>query len=133
MNEGYTRLRNHLPSELAEKRLSKVETLRAAIKYIEYLQQLLAEDTNEENSKSGCEKMECYSDDNEKENNAAKVEPNRDSSSPARSNSAPVKFGGALVKQEQGRARSPEILSVSDLLEYSAKTPLATKKEPSEL
>ena len=50
VNEGYTRLRNHLPSELAEKRLSKVETLRAAIRYIEYLQDLLAEDENKDTS-----------------------------------------------------------------------------------
>ncbi|XP_007899822.1 achaete-scute homolog 5 [Callorhinchus milii] len=42
VNEGYTRLRDHLPSAVAEKRLSKVETLRAAIGYIKYLQDLLS-------------------------------------------------------------------------------------------
>lgn len=41
VNEGYARLRAHLPRELAERRLSKVETLRAAIGYIRHLQELL--------------------------------------------------------------------------------------------
>ncbi|XP_056654796.1 achaete-scute homolog 4 [Monodelphis domestica] len=41
VNEGYARLRDHLPRELVEKRLSKVETLRAAIGYIKHLQSLL--------------------------------------------------------------------------------------------
>uniref|UniRef100_A0A663M5W5 Achaete-scute family bHLH transcription factor 4 n=1 Tax=Athene cunicularia TaxID=194338 RepID=A0A663M5W5_ATHCN len=41
VNEGYTRLREHLPEEFADKRLSKVETLRAAINYIKHLQSLL--------------------------------------------------------------------------------------------
>lgn len=41
VNEGYARLREHLPQELEEKRLSKVETLRAAIHYIKHLQSLL--------------------------------------------------------------------------------------------
>ncbi|XP_074076927.1 achaete-scute homolog 4 [Macrotis lagotis] len=41
VNEGYARLRDHLPRELVEKRLSKVETLRAAISYIKHLQNLL--------------------------------------------------------------------------------------------
>ncbi|XP_067849613.1 achaete-scute homolog 5-like [Heptranchias perlo] len=41
VNEGYARLRQHLPREFSEKRLSKVETLRAAIKYIKELQSLL--------------------------------------------------------------------------------------------
>ncbi|NXI42344.1 ASCL4 protein, partial [Galbula dea] len=41
VNEGYTRLREHLPKEFADKRLSKVETLRAAINYIKHLQSLL--------------------------------------------------------------------------------------------
>ncbi|XP_043561798.1 achaete-scute homolog 3-like [Chiloscyllium plagiosum] len=42
VNEGYAQLRQHLPQELTDKRLSKVETLRAAIKYIRELQALLA-------------------------------------------------------------------------------------------
>uniref|UniRef100_A0A8C9SFY0 Achaete-scute family bHLH transcription factor 4 n=1 Tax=Scleropages formosus TaxID=113540 RepID=A0A8C9SFY0_SCLFO len=41
VNEGYARLREHLPQELEDKRLSKVETLRAAISYIKHLQGLL--------------------------------------------------------------------------------------------
>ncbi|KFO61225.1 Achaete-scute 4, partial [Corvus brachyrhynchos] len=41
VNEGYTRLREHLPKEFADRRLSKVETLRAAISYIKHLQSLL--------------------------------------------------------------------------------------------
>ncbi|XP_021030028.1 achaete-scute homolog 4 [Mus caroli] len=41
VNEGYARLRQHLPRELAGQRLSKVETLRAAISYIKQLQELL--------------------------------------------------------------------------------------------
>lgn len=41
VNEGYARLRGHLPGALGERRLSKVETLRAAIRYIRHLQELL--------------------------------------------------------------------------------------------
>ncbi|CAL8330117.1 unnamed protein product [Boreogadus saida] len=41
VNDGYARLREHLPRELEEKRLSKVETLRAAIDYIRQLQGVL--------------------------------------------------------------------------------------------
>lgn len=41
VNEGYARLREHLPKEFADRRLSKVETLRAAISYIKHLQSLL--------------------------------------------------------------------------------------------
>ncbi|XP_032361294.1 achaete-scute homolog 4 [Etheostoma spectabile] len=41
VNAGYARLREHLPQEFEDKRLSKVETLRAAIDYIKHLQSLL--------------------------------------------------------------------------------------------
>ncbi|NWV30589.1 ASCL4 protein, partial [Grantiella picta] len=41
VNEAYARLREHLPREIGERRLSKVETLRAAISYIKHLQGLL--------------------------------------------------------------------------------------------
>ena len=34
VNEGHARLRKHLPQELKDKRLSKVESLRVAIYYI---------------------------------------------------------------------------------------------------
>ncbi|XP_020558649.1 achaete-scute homolog 5 [Oryzias latipes] len=41
VNQGYAKLRDHLPGQSANKRLSKVETLRAAIRYIKYLQGLV--------------------------------------------------------------------------------------------
>lgn len=43
VNDGFEKLRNHLPllSNQREKRLSKVETLRYAISYIKHLQELL--------------------------------------------------------------------------------------------
>ncbi|KAJ7999477.1 hypothetical protein DPEC_G00194830 [Dallia pectoralis] len=41
VNQGYAKLRDHLPGCASEKRLSKVETLRAAIRYIKYLQGLV--------------------------------------------------------------------------------------------
>lgn len=41
VNQGYAKLRDHLPGSNGEKRLSKVETLRAAIRYIKYLQGLV--------------------------------------------------------------------------------------------
>ncbi|KAK9410022.1 ASCL3: Achaete-scute family bHLH transcription factor 3 [Crotalus adamanteus] len=48
VNEGYAKLRHHLPPEYLDKRLSKVETLRAAIKYIKFLQSLLCDDSEED-------------------------------------------------------------------------------------
>ena len=48
VNEGYARLREHLPNEPTEKRMSKVETLRAAIRYIRRLETLL--DTTKDKS-----------------------------------------------------------------------------------
>lgn len=45
VNQGYAKLREHLPGQNNNKRLSKVETLRATIRYIKYLQGLVeAED-----------------------------------------------------------------------------------------
>lgn len=41
VNDGYVRLKEHLPIENKDKRISKVETLRSAIRYIKYLQRLL--------------------------------------------------------------------------------------------
>ncbi|KAJ3586191.1 hypothetical protein NHX12_012592 [Muraenolepis orangiensis] len=41
VNQGYAKLRDHLPGGASDKRLSKVETLRAAITYIKYLQSLV--------------------------------------------------------------------------------------------
>uniref|UniRef100_A0A8C2H441 BHLH domain-containing protein n=1 Tax=Cyprinus carpio TaxID=7962 RepID=A0A8C2H441_CYPCA len=49
VNEGYARLREHLPQEFEDKRLSKVETLRAAINYIKHLQNLLEVSLPQEN------------------------------------------------------------------------------------
>ena len=41
VNEGHAWLRKHLPQELEDRRISKVETLRAAIYYIKHLRSLL--------------------------------------------------------------------------------------------
>ncbi|KAL0629382.1 Achaete-scute-like protein 3 [Plecturocebus cupreus] len=58
VNEGYAQLRHHLPEEYLEKRLSKVETLRAAIKYINYLQSLLYPDkAKAKNNPGKCSSM----------------------------------------------------------------------------
>ncbi|KAG9339095.1 hypothetical protein JZ751_024125 [Albula glossodonta] len=51
VNEGYARLREHLPQEFEDKRLSKVETLRAAVNYIKHLQSIL--DVQVSNSENG--------------------------------------------------------------------------------
>ena len=56
VNEGYARLRDHLPLEISEKRMSKVETLRAAIKYIKYLQEMLEEPTENDSATEPCKK-----------------------------------------------------------------------------
>lgn len=53
VNQGYARLREHLPQELEDKRLSKVETLRAAIGYIRHLQDLLGLRMEEEEAALG--------------------------------------------------------------------------------
>uniref|UniRef100_H3BDQ9 Achaete-scute family bHLH transcription factor 5 n=1 Tax=Latimeria chalumnae TaxID=7897 RepID=H3BDQ9_LATCH len=63
VNEGYARLRDHLPGAMSEKRLSKVETLRAAIKYIKYLQDLLTRDPDgAPRSEDSSSKQDCNSD-----------------------------------------------------------------------
>ncbi|XP_060072858.1 achaete-scute homolog 3-like [Ylistrum balloti] len=49
VNEGYTRLREHLPLERKDKRISKVDTLRKAIDYIKHLEDILAQDDSEHN------------------------------------------------------------------------------------
>lgn len=53
VNQGYAKLREHLPGQSADKRLSKVETLRAAIRYIKYLQGLVETDDVGLNSPPG--------------------------------------------------------------------------------
>ncbi|XP_055483737.1 achaete-scute homolog 4 [Psammomys obesus] len=60
VNEGYAHLRQHLPRELAGQRLSKVETLRAAISYIKHLQELLK-----------CHRPDCNSDGESKASSGA--------------------------------------------------------------
>ncbi|XP_037701219.1 achaete-scute homolog 4 [Choloepus didactylus] len=60
VNQGYARLRDHLPPELAGKRLSKVETLRAAIGYIKHLQELLERHAQEQEGPE--RRAECNSD-----------------------------------------------------------------------
>ena len=41
VNDGFLRLRKHVPTDPKNKKLSKVKTLRSAIEYIRHLQQLL--------------------------------------------------------------------------------------------
>lgn len=55
VNQGYAKLRDHLPGHSADKRLSKVETLRAAIRYIKYLQGLVDDGGASETSTPGPE------------------------------------------------------------------------------
>lgn len=43
INLGYETLRRHVPAGVENKKLSKVETLRSAVDYIKYLQELLTE------------------------------------------------------------------------------------------
>ena len=50
VNEGYSRLKQHLPLRNKDKRISKVETLRTAIEYIRHLQALLKDDNASKNS-----------------------------------------------------------------------------------
>ncbi|XP_004675772.1 PREDICTED: achaete-scute homolog 4 [Condylura cristata] len=73
VNEGYARLRDHLPRELADKRLSKVETLRAAIGYIRHLQELLECHALEQERPDGSgapRRAECNSDGESKASSA---------------------------------------------------------------
>lgn len=52
VNQGYAKLRDHLPGQNHDKRLSKVETLRAAIRYIKYLQDLVDLEKDRANNSS---------------------------------------------------------------------------------
>ncbi|XP_024587930.1 achaete-scute homolog 4 [Neophocaena asiaeorientalis asiaeorientalis] len=73
VNEGYARLRAHLPRELADKRLSKVETLRAAIRYIKHLQELLERHARGQEGAAGAGpslRAECNSDGESKASSA---------------------------------------------------------------
>lgn len=55
VNEGYARLRDHLPLKPTEKRLSKVETLRGAIEYIRLLETLLKDQCDDEGKQENIE------------------------------------------------------------------------------
>jgi len=64
VNEGYASLRDHLPLEPTDKRLSKVETLRGAIRYIKLLESLL-----ENNDTDNDEKKQDLNDRKDENNN----------------------------------------------------------------
>ena len=49
VNDGFLRLRKHVPTDPKNKKLSKVKTLRSAIEYIRHLQQLLNQATKNTN------------------------------------------------------------------------------------
>ncbi|KAF1763721.1 hypothetical protein GCK72_003666 [Caenorhabditis remanei] len=51
VNDGYERLRKHLPIHFDEKRISKVDTLRLAIRYIRHLDNLLKNHLHQYNCK----------------------------------------------------------------------------------
>ncbi|MBZ3871157.1 Achaete-scute-like protein 4 [Sciurus carolinensis] len=71
VNEGYARLRDHLPPELAARRLSKVETLRAAVSYIKHLQDLLERHARGHEGPAGSQRRaECNSDGESKASSA---------------------------------------------------------------
>ncbi|XP_007946437.1 achaete-scute homolog 4 [Orycteropus afer afer] len=73
VNEGYARLRDHLPREVADRRLSKVETLRAAIGYIKHLQELLGRHGPGQEGAAGAgggRRADCYSDGESKASSA---------------------------------------------------------------
>ena len=73
MNEGYARLRDHLPREVADRRLSKVETLRAAIGYIKQLQEVLERHAPGQEGAAGAgssRRAECNSDGESKASSA---------------------------------------------------------------
>ena len=50
INEAFEGLRNHIPTLPYEKRLSKVDTLRLAICYINFLTELVSSDTETEST-----------------------------------------------------------------------------------
>ncbi|XP_061663370.1 achaete-scute homolog 4 [Syngnathoides biaculeatus] len=62
VNEGYARLRERLPREFDDKRLSKVETLRAAIDYIKHLQGLLDVSADGTSLEAGHKRPKCRED-----------------------------------------------------------------------
>lgn len=99
VNEGYIRLKEHLPIENKEKRLSKVETLRCAIEYIKHLQNIL------QNDKGKCSSEQVFRYKQRLENNI-EYERNRSDS--------PLKFSA------DGGTRSYQPESDYDMLNYSS-------------
>ncbi|XP_076466228.1 achaete-scute homolog 5-like [Babylonia areolata] len=67
VNEGYALLKKHLPASSAEKRLSKVDTLRGAIAYIRHLEKILA-DNPPRRAKRDREDDDNDDDDNDNDN-----------------------------------------------------------------
>ncbi|KAK6482799.1 achaete-scute-like protein 4-like [Huso huso] len=91
VNEGYSRLREHLPQELEDKRLSKVETLRAAINYIKRLQGLL--DLHASGSSSSKEKQISSS-----SSPSQRTESNSDGESKTSATSSPYSDSGDMSR-----------------------------------
>lgn len=61
VNDGYARLKEHLPLPNKDKRISKVETLRRAIDYIRHLESLLS-DCDSDSCKGDTTDSECGTD-----------------------------------------------------------------------
>ena len=62
VNDGFLRLRRHVPTDPKNKKLSKVKTLRLAIEYIHHLQQLLQADSNHKQLVSNFSQVTNYED-----------------------------------------------------------------------
>ena len=77
VNDGYDRLRQHIPMTNKDKRVSKVETLRAAITYIQNLQDMLGKMEEQEKkckvSKSHNKTDQKYNGDLQNEGNRSKA------------------------------------------------------------
>jgi hypothetical protein len=52
LNEAFDKLRRKVPTFAYEKRLSRIETLRLAITYISFMDQVIRNETNKPNSSS---------------------------------------------------------------------------------
>ena len=74
VNDGYIRLKEHLPIDNKEKRMSKVETLRYAIQYIKHLEHILGSNENSRRSPKCVLKYEQNKDSSTK--NISKTKPN---------------------------------------------------------
>jgi achaete-scute complex protein len=55
VNDGYIRLKEHLPLENKHKRISKVEILRRAIDYIRYLNEIIEKDDENNDKEQSCD------------------------------------------------------------------------------